>query len=175
MSIINCPTCGAKADSVVANCEYCGIEFAKAQSVTPQEFITAVARAINTYTFRHEGITIVPIPNDVPTLMSFFIYCHGNISYNPDYFSDPDQEAWRSKAKASFEMLRLASSENPKISKFLSQYERIYSEEGMEKTLKIGQEAARKNRIKDILLILSILSSLFAVWVMIYYFFEKLT
>ncbi len=166
MSIINCPTCGAKADSIVANCEYCGIEFKRTQSLTPQEFVAAVGRAVSSYTLREEGITIIPIPSDVPTLMAFFMYCHGNLSYNPDYFNASDQSAWRSKAKASFEMLRLASSENPKISKFLLQYERIYSEEGMKETLKAGQNAMKKTWIM-IAIVWAILGAvMLTVWIL---------
>ena len=147
MSIINCPTCGAKADSVVANCEYCGIEFAKAQSLTPQEFVAAVGRAISSSYDEAETIRTIPIPSDVPTLMAFFIYCHGNISLAPEEFLDFDQSAWRAKAKSSFEMLVLVSSENPKISKFLEQYKSTYSDEGIKEGRKAYDSIIKKNTI----------------------------
>ena len=137
MSIINCPTCGAKADSVVANCEYCGIEFAKAQSLTPQEFVAAVGRAISSSYDEAETIRTIPIPSDVPTLMAFFMFCHGNLSHNPLEFRNSDQSAWRAKAKSSFEMLVLVSSENPKISKFLEEFKSTYSDEVLKKVTKL--------------------------------------
>lgn len=149
MSIINCPTCGAKADSVVANCEYCGIEFARAQSLTPQEFVAAVGRSVLSYPSYEADVPIkaIPIPSDVPTLMAFFMFCHGNLSDNIIEFHFPDQSAWRAKARASFDMLRLASSENPKISKFLEEFKSTYSDAGIKEASKAYNAEAKKSLI----------------------------
>lgn len=167
MSIINCPTCGAKADSVVANCEYCGIEFARAQSLTPQEFVAAVGRSVLSYPSYEadEPIKAIPIPSDVPTLMAFFMFCHGNLSHNPLEFRNSDQSAWRAKARASFDMLRLASSENPKISKFLEEFKSTYSDEGIKETHKAYNAELKKSWI----LIAVISGILGAVFLIVYY------
>lgn len=165
MSIINCPTCGAKADSVVANCEYCGIEFARAKLLTPQEFVAAVGRAISSSYDEAETIRTIPIPSDVPTLMAFFMFCHGNLSHNPLEFRNSDQSAWRAKARASFDMLRLASSENPKISKFLEEFKSTYSDEGIKETHKAYNSEMKKSWI----LIAVVSGILGAVFLIVYY------
>jgi len=165
LSIINCPTCGAKADSIVANCEYCGIEFARAKLLTPQEFVEAVGRSVSSSYEADEAIRSIPIPSDVPTLMSFFMFCHGNLSHNPANFYDDDQSAWRAKAKSSFEMLLLASSENPKISKFLEQFKSKYSDAG----IKEGGKAYNSELKKIYILIAVIWGILGAVCLIVYY------
>jgi hypothetical protein len=165
LSIINCPTCGAKADSVVANCEYCGIEFARAKLLTPQEFVAAVGRAISSSYDEAETIRTIPIPSDVPTLMAFFMFCHGNLSHNPANFYNDDQSAWRAKAKSSFEMLLLASSENPKISKFLEQFKSTYSDAG----IKEGRKAYNSEMKKSWILIAVVWGIIGAVLLIVYY------
>jgi hypothetical protein len=167
LSIINCPTCGAKADSVVANCEYCGIEFARAQSLTPQEFVAAVGRSVLSYPSYEadEPIKAIPIPSDVPTLMAFFMFCHGNLSDNPIEFRNPDQSAWRAKARASFDMLRLASSENPKISMFLEEFKSTYSDAG----IKEGSKAYNSELKKTGILVAVVWVIIGAVLLIVYY------
>jgi hypothetical protein len=141
MSQTNCPTCGAKADSVVGNCEYCGVEFAKAQSLTPQEFVTAVGRAISTAKEKTKwgqdreeaastALMAIPIPSDIPTLTAFFMFCHGNVKHGWDALGT-EQSAWRSKTKGAYDMLRLASLNNPQLATFIEEFKGSYSVEGM--------------------------------------------
>lgn len=142
MSQINCPTCGAKTDSIIANCEYCGVEFVKAQTLTPQEYIAAVGRAIaiaqnkagSSLLAKDEAdsttLMSIPIPSDIPTLTAFFMFCHGNVKGGFDGWN-PGQKAWAAKAKGSYDMLRLASLNNPQLSSFLEEFKSSYSAEAM--------------------------------------------
>lgn len=146
---INCPTCGAKTDSVISNCEYCGIEIAKVQELSPREYMKALTRSLHEakvkmkaemgseYSEMADGetvertmLTAFPIPSDIPTLTEFFIFCHGNVQGGLAGIGQTSG-AWRSKAKAAYDRLRLASLNNPQLTSFLNDFKSTYSAEGM--------------------------------------------
>jgi hypothetical protein len=90
MTEISCPTCGAKSNSIVANCEYCGVEIANAQNLKPEEYISAMGRAMvkarenagwfsgNKDEAEIAALKAFPIPTEIQTLTAFFMFCHGN-------------------------------------------------------------------------------------------------
>lgn len=156
MSSISCPTCGAINSSVISNCEYCGVEFSKAQELTPQEFVTAIGKAIvkvrnSTGRFSNRfdkdeaeetAMKAIPIPSDIPTLTAFFMYAHGNFP-KEKMIRSHSEEAWRLKTKAAYDMLRLASLNNPQLTNFLEEYRDTYSEAAM----RGSDERSRKRQI----------------------------
>jgi hypothetical protein len=145
MSQVNCPTCGAKTDSVISNCSYCGIEISKVQEISPDEYIAAIGHALITAKnnckskYDHEKeqamldvLQSIPIPSDVKRLTAFFMYCHGNVKVGFDGM-DNATPVWRTKAKAAYDGLRLASLNNPQLSSYLDDFKSMYSTEAMKK------------------------------------------
>jgi len=150
MNHTNCPTCGAKTSAAIANCEYCGVEIKKADQLTPKDYISALAHSIDEYkrkarssddTYNEaidgekataNAIGMFPIPSDVSLLTEFFMFCHGNVKEGFEGMQ-ADNKAWRAKAKAAYDKLRLASLNNPQISSFLDDFKAYYSSEAMKK------------------------------------------
>lgn len=151
MSQINCPTCGAKTNSVIANCEYCCVEISRPAQLNPQDYVKALAHSIEEAKrkAKAEGdfsgmwsewidgkpievrmIKNFPIPSDISTLTEFFIYCHGNVQTGIESMS-ADSGAWSSKAKAAYDRLRLASLNAPQLSSFLEEFKSSYSADAM--------------------------------------------
>ena len=149
MSQINCPTCGAKTSSVIANCEYCGIEIKRAaeSKITPQEMTDALTKRIQACRGwwppknqkQAEVIHAFPLPTDVNLLAQLLMFCHGNIKGRVDMgiFGNlmgfgssaemvPDQQAWKAKACALYQALRLAALNNPQLTTFLAPFDQIY-------------------------------------------------
>ena len=141
-----CPTCGASTSSLIANCEYCGIELHRSEqrAISPEEHIGALRKRLeacsmatptgafklNKQVFLRkkmaEVIEMFPIPTDIQLLSNFFVYCHGN-SGDPFWqMSDPASLAWRSKASAAYQALRLASLNNPQLAGFLAPFDQVY-------------------------------------------------
>jgi hypothetical protein len=134
--------CGARTSSVIANCEYCGIEINRAaeSKITPHEMTNALTKRIadakgiaNVFSGGEcvaEAIVSFPLPTEINLLTQFFLFCHGNV--REGYFfsvidaRNPERAAWRAKAKAAYQALRLASLNNPQLTSFLAPLDKIY-------------------------------------------------
>ena len=140
MTTINCPTCGAKTNSVVSNCEYCGIEIKRAaeSQITAQEMLNALTKRISdcpgigSFKSRNqaEAIANFVLPSDIGLLAEFLVFCHGHAptdAFNK-YMSGQfmTKEAWQAKARSAYERLRLASLNNPQLSSYLAPFDKIY-------------------------------------------------
>jgi hypothetical protein len=146
MQQINCPTCGAKTNSLIANCEYCGIEIKRAEEskITPQEMIHALtkriqeAKGISDWATSGQGtaeaIGLFPLPTDTNLLAQFFLFCHGNVgeevgvmtSIFKKTWTDNKRPAWKAKASAAYQALRLATLNNPQLATFIAPFDQIY-------------------------------------------------
>jgi hypothetical protein len=142
---VNCPTCGAKTSSIVANCEYCQVELRieAAAAIAPQEFIGALVKsleasaqvkatgierlnpALATSRAKAEVIERFPIPSSLNHLTHFFLFCHGNCKSGM-HGTALDAIAWKAKAKAAYEGLRLAALNDAQLTGFLVQFDKVY-------------------------------------------------
>ena len=148
MSQINCPACGAKTSSVVANCEYCGIEIARVNKLSAEEYMASIQKRLDAITneefkFDHhktkaqtEAIMLLPLPSSTEALVGLFTYCHGHNQIFNALGDGPPAEiikAWRGKATSAYDRLRVISLNNPQLSEFLKEYSGTYSPEAVER------------------------------------------
>jgi|ERR1017187_4374643 hypothetical protein len=166
MQEINCPACGAKTSSVIANCEYCGIEIPKIGQLTPQEYIKALSHRLERageddyLKGRDNAIKGFPIPSDIPTLTDFFIFCHGNTERGIDRETG-ESGCWLNKAKAAYDRLRLASLNNPQLMSFLEEYKSTYSDQAM-------KADSTKNSLLIVLLVVGICAMVLFLFLIIF-------
>ena len=148
MSQVNCKTCGAPTNSLVAHCEYCGVEMAKASSISPEEYInalskslaTAISKATNLYkeNAKKDAITQFPVPSDLPLLVAFFNYTSSNdVDLEDTSTTQADAvKAWRGKAAAAYQQLQFAAMNDARLLEVLRMQASRYSPEAMERRAK---------------------------------------
>ena len=156
MSQVNCKTCGAPTNSLVAHCEYCGVEMTKASSISPEEYInalskslaTAISKATKLYTetAKKDAITQFPVPSDLPRLVAFFSYTSSNdveIGADTSEVEGHVIRAWRGKAAAAYQQLQFAAMNDAKLLEVLRIQASRYSPEALERRRK--NEDRRQN------------------------------
>ena len=175
MSQMNCPTCGAKTNSVAANCEYCGVEIAKKSVLSPQEYIQALGRCLeNVGRKEYEevngkenairaAIQLFPIPSDLPCLIEFFTFCSSNDRFINEFdTSSLEKEqilAWRGKAAATYQRLQFAAMNNPRLLEVLKLEASRYSPDAMQQRTKVEN----KNQAIVVTIVLLVVAAIVAV------------
>jgi len=163
MSQLNCPTCGAKTSSVVANCEYCGVEIARVNTLSVDEYMASIQRRLDNCSSKDfnsvrrgiadimmrqsaaqraktlalaETICLLPLPSNTEALLALFSYCNGHdqpIGFGTRSEKKEEILAWRGKALAAYERLRVMALNNPQLSDYLKGYAGKYSPEAIAK------------------------------------------
>lgn len=142
----SCPTCGAKKSVLIAACAYCGVEVTHDRELGREEYLQALVASIDNKVrerlgpdadefdrqdARVEAIRELPIPSETQTCAAFLFFCHSNVS--PSYEAEDESDAWKGKAKAAYDSLRLATLNDPQIGRFLEDYRSIYSADALKK------------------------------------------
>ncbi len=170
MQHINCPTCGAKTNQVILNCEYCGSTLTPNSTLKPSDYIEALQRRLDSIqqsdspdSDKHDeqlsAIRMFTMPSEIQCLIEFLTFCDGNaVMENTDFDSEQAEliSAWKGKATAAYNKLRIASVNNPDITSFLKDYSSRYSAEAVE----TSKKTERNNQLIGyvVLLVIVILS-----------------
>lgn len=150
MKTINCPTCGAKTNSVAAHCEYCEIEIEVCQSISPEEYVAGLRKCFETASNKKynelfgkddaqlDVVAGFPVPSNLQLLMAFFSFCASNDQEIEDPTTTDGKlvRAWRGKAAAAYQQLQFASMNDPRLTEVLRMQADRYSPNALERRAK---------------------------------------
>ena len=148
MPQINCPSCGAKTNSLFGRCEYCSTEIKTDTKQTVgsasdldelehqlenQDPVAVIKRRIKAVgaednEARVAVIREISIPNGIKQQLELLSYCDSNQRSSDD---DDEKKAWRSKAKSAYDRLKMSAIGEASVLSTLSVFEKTYNSEAL--------------------------------------------